>query len=244
MGVGVQKAGTSSVAAFLRESGAHMPLFAQSRSKELHWFKPRRRTSPIRQMAYRLNFSRHRVSGEYTPNYIEHPLSLGQLAEAAPRAKILVFLRNPFQRTISALNHARGLGVINPDTPGDVLIEQAWRADGNSWLARSIRRSTYVSDLEVLFKLFPRDRVFIGFFEHWVSPEHGMTVATELTQFLVLPSPDETGASIRKANEAEWHLRKNGAKRLEISEATEHRLRDYFSQFVPQLEAEVGPIPW
>jgi hypothetical protein len=221
-----------------------MPLFAPSRSKELHWFKPRRRTSILRKKAYKLNFSRHQVSGEYTPNYIEHPLNLAQLAEAAPHSRIIVFLRDPFERTISALNHARGIGVLDPNAPGDQLIDQAWRADGNSWLARSIRRGTYVSDLEVLFRLFQRERVFIGFFEHWVSPENGMTVATELTQFLSLNSPEETGARVRKANEAEWHLRKNGAQRLEISEATEHRLRDYFSQFAPRLEAEVGPLPW
>lgn len=244
MGVGVQKAGTSSVAAFLRDSGAHMPRFARSRLKELHWFKPRHRTSPLRQRAYKLNFSRRRISGEFTPNYIEHALCLAQLVSAAPQAKIIVFLRDPFERTISALNHARGIGSINPDIPGDELVDQAWRAEGNGWLARSLRRSTYVSDLEVLFRLFSRDRVFVGFFEDWTSPDRGMSVATELAKFLTLPSPDETRVDIRKVNEAEWHLGKNKAKRVEISETTEERLRDYFSQFTPRLEAELGPLPW
>lgn len=244
VGVGVQKAGTSSVADFLRDSGAHMPYVAKSHLKELHWFKPRWRTTLLLQKTYRFNFSTLRTSGEYTPNYVEHPLCLGQLAEAAPKAKIIVFLRSPFERTISALNHGRGIGVIDPDTPGDELIDQAWKADGNGWVARSIRRSTYVSDLEVLFRLFSREQVFVGFFEDWVSTARGITVATELAEFLSLPTPDETGARIRKANEAEWHLRKNGAKRLEISEATERRLRDYFSQFAARLEAEVGPLPW
>jgi hypothetical protein len=221
-----------------------MPPSPYSPAKELHWFKPRHRTSTLSLRAYKLNFSSRRISGEYTPNYLEHPLILGQLAEAAPRARILVFLRNPFQRTISALNHARGIGAIDPDVPGDEIIEQAWRGDGMGWLARSIRRSTYVSDLEVLFRLFSREQIFIGFFEQWISPERGVTVAGELAQFLSLPSPDETGARIRKVNEAAWHLNKNGAKKLEVSASTEHRLKDYFSQFAPRLEAQVGPLPW
>ena len=244
VGVGVQKAGTSSVSDFLRNSGMSFPRAAKSPNKELHWFKHSGRFGGIKKFLYPANFVLGSLRGEFTPNYIEHPLILSQLAEAAPEAKIIVMLRNPTHRTISSLNHARGIGKLNPHSSPAELLNASWLGEGNGWLSRAIRRGTYVSDLQNLFRLFPSKQVFVGYFEHWVDPKQGLRLAGDLAEFIGVPSPRETGISITKVNSASHNLDKSGAKPLEPTIEDIAFLDDYFHQFRAPLEELVGPLPW
>jgi hypothetical protein len=244
VGVGVQKAGTSSVADFLRASGMAMPPVAKAPQKELHWFKPSGRMSGIRGGLYPANFLTGRVRGEFTPNYIEHPLVLSQLADAAPHTKVVVFLRDPFARVVSAYNHARGIRKIPPEMTAAELLAKSWKGEGNGWISRAIRRSTYVSDLENLFRRFPENQVFVGFFEDWVKGASATSIHHELAQFAGLPTPDETGVRIGTVNSAEHQLSKAGLPPIEFDSESRLFLQEYFHQFRARLINLVGPVPW
>lgn len=244
VGVGVQKSGTSSVANFLRDSGMVFPRIAKSPDKELHWFKNTARLRTLRRNLYPVNFMAGGVRGEYTPNYIEHPIVLSQLRDAAPSAKIIVFLRDPVERTISSLNHARGIGKVPLGMEFRELIQKSWRGDGNGWISRAIRRGTYVADLENLLRLYPREQVFIGFFEDWVDAVTGLKVANNLARFVGLPPPEVSGAQIQPANTAMHHLSKVDGKPLRMEDETKAFLRDYFATFRPRLIDLIGPVPW
>ena len=239
VGIGVQKAGTSSVADFLVASGATFPRG----TKELHWMGKRRAAS-FRRSTYKLNFSTGAVRGEFTPNYIEWPNALLDLYAACPQTKLLVFLRNPVDRFISAVNHARGIGKIPASQSGDEILDLAWAAQGVGWVSRAIRRGTYVADLRSVFRLFKRSQVFVGFFEDWVSPQRSDALAKDLTRFIGLPEPDLSGARILATNSKEHHLRKRRLAPTKLSPSSYSFLEEYFSQFRPELEELVGPVPW
>lgn len=239
VGIGVQKAGTSSVADFLAASGATFPRG----KKELHWLG-KRRTAAIRRSTYKLNFLKGQVSGEFTPNYIEWPNALLELHQVCPKTKLIVFLRNPVDRFISSLNHGRGIGKVPGHLSGDEILDLAWRAKGVGWVSRAIRRGTYVGDMRNVFRLFRRTQVFVGFFEDWVSPERSEALANDLTRFIGLPSPDFSGARILVSNSKEHHLSKRQLAPVELSASSHTFLESYFSQFRPELEELVGPLPW
>lgn len=44
------------------------------------------------------------ICGEWSPGYLYYPLSIKYIAETCPNTKLIVLLRNPIDRTISALN--------------------------------------------------------------------------------------------------------------------------------------------
>lgn len=44
------------------------------------------------------------ICGEWSPGYLNHPLAINYLARAVPETRILAIVRNPIDRTLSALN--------------------------------------------------------------------------------------------------------------------------------------------
>lgn len=98
--VGAQKAGTSSLYAYLRQH----PQIAPAVTKEVHFFD----IQFARGMAWyrahfplRVRLGRNRITGEATPYYLFHPLALQRIHWLLPRVKIVVLLRDPVERAIS-----------------------------------------------------------------------------------------------------------------------------------------------
>ena len=103
IGVGVQKAGTTSLAMYLQANGLQM-----NSGKELHAFHAVR---PLSKQDYlqKLGYS---LYGEYTPNYLDHPSAIWNLSQILPKAKQIVSWRNPVDRAFSAYLHAVGIGKV------------------------------------------------------------------------------------------------------------------------------------
>jgi len=170
----VQKAGTTAIHDFL----AQHPHVALLRDQALHFFDKEEhfgssRTGPFIEPDYRVllgNFDagwRWRVAGEVTADYLYYPRALERIARYNPKMKLIISLRNPVGRAFSQWNMRRAKGQ-EPLEFIDALKRDheigIWQGPrGNAYLARSF----YAPQLERVFKLFPREQVFVLKYENF-----------------------------------------------------------------------------
>src|SRR5437588_4974474 len=171
---GVQNAGTTAIHDFL----AQHPHIALLRDQALHFFDKKEhfssnRTGPFIEPDYRIlhgNFDagwRWRVAGEVTADYLYYPRALERIARYNPKMKLIISLRNPVGRAFSQWNMGRAKGQ-EPLEFIDALKRDheigIWQGPrGNAYLARSF----YAPQLERVFKLFPREQVFVLKYENF-----------------------------------------------------------------------------
>ena len=169
LGLGVQKGGTTSLQLLLEQHpGAYLPP-----AKELHYFSLHYAAG---EAWYRNKFAAARPDqrcGEITPYYLFHPEAPARIQRLLPRAKLIVLLRDPVERTLSQYFHSRRLG-LEPLELEPALAAEAQRlvgaevalaaADGchrshqeHSYLARS----RYREQLQRLERLFPTDQLLV-----------------------------------------------------------------------------------
>ncbi len=95
-----------------------------------------------------------RVSGEFTPGYLFYPESLPAIKEYNSEAKIIICLRNPVDRAFSHyLNEYYRLKL-------DLGFKEASDVDDEI-----LRRGLYGGQIGRLFEIFPKNQVFICFYE-------------------------------------------------------------------------------
>jgi Sulfotransferase domain len=129
---------------------------AASRKKEVHYFDQfpdtAQRASAEEYYAY---FPRPagKKAGEWTPRYMFDSWTPPLLARIAPDAKLLVLLRDPVERLISALTYTRYKFHTEPDE------QLAWR---------EFTRSLYGNQLQCLLEHFPREQVLVLQYERCV----------------------------------------------------------------------------
>jgi|tagenome__1003787_1003787.scaffolds.fasta_scaffold20905451_2 hypothetical protein len=110
--VGAQKAGTTSLYAYLTAQPDVLPATA----KEVHFFdscewdrgaQTYRAYFPTRARVRLRSAMRSRptLTGEATPYYLYHPLAPERLAATAPQTKVIILLRDPVERTLSHYWH-------------------------------------------------------------------------------------------------------------------------------------------
>ena len=158
---GVQKAGTTAIHDFL----AQHPHIALLRDQALHFFDKEEHFSA--EPDYRIllgNFDpgwRWRVAGEVTADYLYYPRARERIARYNPKMKLIISLRNPVGRAFSQWNMRREKGQEPLEfidaLERDQEIGLAKNPRGNAYIARSL----YSPQLEQVFKLFPREQVFI-----------------------------------------------------------------------------------
>ena len=173
--VGAQKAGTTSVYAYL---SAH-PHVRPGLFKEAHFFDLRfergegwyRSIFPLRAQ---LNRARA-ITGEASPYYLFHPLAAERAARVAPATRVIVLLRDPVDRAWSHYRHEvaagrEALGFLDAvrAEPGRLAgAEDAVRAGGPAELVEAHRRYSYVArgryaeQLVRWFAVFPREQVLV-----------------------------------------------------------------------------------
>jgi len=164
VGIGVQKAGTTW---WYDAVCAHPDVFSRADiHKERHFFGryATRPFGPQECSLYHEWFPRPsgRLTGEWTPDYIHLPWVPALLARAAPRARLLVLLRDPVDRFRSGLAHRRR-------DRGRLTVE-AWQ-DG-------IERGFYDQALHRWFAHFPREQILVLQYEHCVADPTGQLART------------------------------------------------------------------
>jgi tetratricopeptide (TPR) repeat protein len=121
--IGVPKGGTSSLLSWL---GTHPQLWVHPR-KELHFFNDAWEQG---EAWYRAQFPQFRAGsgilrGEATPNYFLDPRVPARIAAVAPRARLILLLRDPLQRAISWIEHLRRHEGLQGSTAELLLAELA-----------------------------------------------------------------------------------------------------------------------
>lgn len=123
--------------------------------------------------------------GEWTPRYMHDFWSIRLLREAAPDARLLVLLRDPVERLLSAV--AR---LLRMEVDGDVRMSSALLTD-------AVQRGMYSDQLRHVFEVFPREQVMVLQYERCTrEPLAEMTATLE---FLGLePLEDERAQRLTK----------------------------------------------
>ena len=164
VGIGVQKAGTTW---WYDAVCAHPDVFSRADiHKERHFFGryATRPFGPQECSLYHEWFPRPsgRLTGEWTPDYIHLPWVPALLARAAPRARLLVLLRDPVDRFRSGLAHRRR-------DRGRLTVE-AWQ--------EGIERGFYDQALHRWLAHFPPEQILVLQYEHCVADPTGQLART------------------------------------------------------------------
>jgi hypothetical protein len=238
--IGAQRGGTTSLHAYLR---AH-PQIILPATKELHYLTDRfgrGREWYLGQFPSPL--AAGLLTGEATPYAMFHPLAPGRLRAVAPRAKLIVLLRDPVDRAYShyLMERARGDEALEfaaalAAEPTRLAREEArlvadpeyvsWPHKHASYLARG----DYTPQLERWFACFPRHQILILRSEDFYRQTAG--TFADITAFLGL-DPDTSIPFV-------VHNRAEGSP---LDPTLRDRLRTYFAPKNAALAALLGWDP-
>ena len=245
--IGAQKCGTTSLYNYLlRHPGIvaatkrsikffdHGPNWA----KGVLWYRAHFPFAPARPGA-----TDRPLVGECTPSYFVHPQGPARIRRIAPRARLMVLLRNPVDRAYSAYHHQRRKGREPLSFEAALDHEQERVADEyrrlaseRHFVARSYRLYSYVGwghyaeYLEPWLRTFPREQILIMLTDDLAADPAG--VLTKVHAFLGLPSArldDYPRLNAGRYDSLEPYLRK--------------RLLEHFEPHNRRLAAVLGRDP-
>jgi len=156
LGIGAQKAGTTWLYENLR---CHPGIFL-SHPKELHYFDETFHRS-LRFYASHFEPGRHQVKGEITPAYSILPIErIRFIRTILPTVRLIFIMRNPSERAWSQ-------AVMELVTKKKKKLEEITDSEFKTYFKSEhcMRRSDYLTILDNWLSVFPREQLYIGFFE-------------------------------------------------------------------------------
>jgi hypothetical protein len=214
VGVGTQRSGTT----WWYQVITSHPDVAKppGRPKEIHFFDRYCRVANIPADSYHRYFPRPpgKLCGEWTPRYMYDYWTPPMLQRAAPRAKVLVILRDPVERLLSGLAMHLSLGF-----------------EMNSRVYHQFWRGSYWSQLRTLLEYFARSQLLVLQYEQCVADP--LTQARRTFEFLGL----DPAARIEPAQLTQ-HVNRTRVEKPVIDGATLSALRRSYRAELTQLFAE------
>lgn len=231
VGVGAQRSGTSW---WFRQLTGHPDVVAPW-GKERHYFDRfwRREFTAADAAGYRRLFPRPdgALTREWTPRYMYDPWTPRLLSASAPDAKVLVILRDPWERFLSGMAHeTRVLGRELGRTNGDYLRLMI-RGD-------ALQRSRYAEQLERIVGRFDRGRVLVLQYERCVREPEAELERT--FRFLGLDAP-RSGAIERRPDAARPRAHELPAALAEQMRASLAEDAEALARAVPEIDLELWP---
>ncbi len=248
--VGAQRCGTTSMFKTLRQ---HPAVLAPALQKGIHYFDKNydrgpgwyRSHFPLRVSAARIEgkVGVVPVTGESSPYYLFHPLAAERIARDLPRVRLIVLVRDPGERALSAYTHEKARG-FETETFERALDLEPERIAGEADRMRAdpcydsyhlqhnayLTRGQYIEQLERLEELVGRDRIHVvdsqEFFER-PAPAYA-----EVLEFLGLPAFDDAVF--------EQH---NARPRSPMDPALAARLDEHFKPYDERLAKWLGRQP-
>jgi len=134
---------------------------------------------------------RGKVRGEITPAYcILNRQDVEHIHSLMPKAKIVLVLRNPIERTWSGVSMRLRRGTLSESRAQELLLGPAVSP-----------RSDYLSILSTWESAFPQEQMFVSFFDEIVENPEGLL--TRVYEFLsVATGPEYIWPSIREKQNA------------------------------------------
>jgi hypothetical protein len=178
VGIGFQKCGTSSLADYLKQDSA----FALPVKKELHYFCNCEMNDKNNQLEQFLKgCDSEQIIGEVTPCYIRSEVALRNLKKYNSDLKLIICLRNPIDRFVSAYIHASKIGAIPEQITPEYLIQLEDLHSKYSWIDEIVSQGRYANYIQTVWKYFPKKNTKILFLEEL---ESGKLIPNEIKKFL------------------------------------------------------------
>jgi hypothetical protein len=253
--IGAQKAGTTSLFSYLTAG----PGVLRSFTPETHffdvwydrgagWYRSQFPTRALRAVAGR-RAGHPAIAGENSPFYLLHPIGPARRRATLPDARLIVVLREPVDRAVSAHNHNRGLGIETATFEEAIERELGMRdeiqrlANDPEAAAREpektatvLRRLTYLTrghyadQLERWFAAFPREHFLIlGSGDLFADPAGALARACA---FLGIP-----------AHTLDEYVAMRAGTYADISTALRAQLDGHFAPHNERLAALLGGLP-
>jgi hypothetical protein len=170
--IGAQKAGTTSLYDWL---GQHPAVFAPAAGKDLHYFlfEDYFRDNPNYLNKIYQDHTGQKVVLHAGVNYMLYTKALDQIQSFNPQTKVIVVLRDPAKRAVSAHGFMHKLG-LEKEKDFDKLIKQELTDPPTQEQSpreqhQYIRHSLYYDQLLDVYKHFPKEQVYICFYEDMVK---------------------------------------------------------------------------
>ncbi len=169
--VGAQKAGTTQLYAYLvthprcfEAAKKEVDYFSKHSERSVAWYRSR---FPL---SFRVGWRRGHVM-EASPSYLPTPSALRQMQQVLPKTRIIVLMRDPVSRAFSHYQHRKTRHLESRSFAECVAEEirnnqfppefgEALRPDAAPMLGY-VARGYYALQLELLLKLFPRNKVLM-----------------------------------------------------------------------------------
>ncbi|MBO75467.1 MAG: sulfotransferase [Flavobacteriales bacterium] len=160
LGLGTQKGGTTTLHQLLtHHPGVHLPACKEVHYFSKHWHHSKRWYSD------HFNESRpDQCCGEITPFYLFHPEVPQRIHSLLPTVKLLVLLRDPVERALSQVFHARKRGFETLDPAEAIAAEPGRLADGDPESLQKhsyLSRSNYLEQMDRYESLFPPKQLLV-----------------------------------------------------------------------------------
>ena len=160
LGLGTQKGGTSTLQALLMtHPGVFLPACKEVHYFSLHSAQPRQWYADHYATA-----GRGLRCGDITPYYLFHPEAPQRIQALLPRVRMVVLLRDPVERCLSQVFHARRLGFEPLETEAALDAESERLASGHAFSLQKHSyqaRSRYLEQLDRYERLFHRDQLLV-----------------------------------------------------------------------------------
>lgn len=197
--IGAQKAGTSSLFAYLMDHGGFLrPLlkdvyfFDQNYDKGLDWYLSFFPSLSAQQARERRTGGRV-LTGESATHYLLHPRCPERVRETFPDVRLVALLRDPARRALSHFHHNRRTGTEPLATPLEAFQAEEARigpitdaSDGADFTRFSyLARGRYAEQLTRWFHHFPREQLMVVSSERlFAEPDRHFR---EICRFIGLP---------------------------------------------------------
>ena len=103
--------------------------------------------------------------GEKTPGYVYFDFAIERIKKFCPDVKLLLVLRDPVARAISAVNHHKVAGRINPYQSMDIILKEATTGSEIESRYQVLDRGNYFAQFARLHEHFPSSQIKVLIFE-------------------------------------------------------------------------------
>ena len=232
LGLGTQKGGTTSLQQLLEQHpGVYLPT-----CKEVHYFTLHTKKPADWYAAHYSEAKQKQRRGDITPFYLFHPEVPNRIRMLLPRARMIVLLRDPVERALSQVFHARRLGFEALEVADALAAEPERLASGSAYSLQKhsyVARSRYLEQLDRYEAHFPRRQLLVLKSEDLFA--NTIKVWEKVQRFLKLrpiPLPQEIPHANAGSNEAE-----------KVSDAVRNQLKYELEATVSGVKERYG-IDW
>lgn len=182
--IGAQKAGTTSLYDWL---GQHLEIDAPQEIKDYHFFNYEENFN--KGTKYLENFYKKncKINIHCAVNYMYFgELSAKRIFDYNPDAKIIICLRNPIQRAISAYKYF--VRILKESNSFSVALHKEINGELKSFQELSnntyIEHGFYYDQIQTYLKYFPREQINFVFFEELVDSSKQESLMNDVLRFL------------------------------------------------------------